>query len=850
MWFLFGLLWAQEPDSVEQESIPAQEEQETVIESKAELPKVLRQSKVQYPESALDEGFGGELLLELFIDKEGTVLSSLVLESLREDMDLAAQEALSKYQFSPAKNELGEVIASSIVYRFVFSPQSVPAISLEGFILEAGNRRPLRSIEVAVVHSSGERKTIQTDEQGRFRFRDLENGEWTVMAQGPSLAAKTANITVQDGSIAQVKLYLVRDQALSAMQDMEIVVEERAETAEVTERFLKAEDISYLPGSGGDVVKAIQNLPGIARPPFGLGQLIIRGTAPSNSRYYLDGVMIPDVFHFGGITTVISSNAIDEVAYIPGNYSVRYGRQLAGLVDLRTKKEIPEESIRKVSIDIFQSSAYVQERISDELAISISGRRSYADVVLNPIINSFATDVNIRAPRYYDAQLGLLYKPSDVETFDIAFLLSDDQFRFLGDDAEDNQASLSYRKYFQKLRFRWINELENGWRRETSLIAGPDRIDFDVGTEIDIYQQVAAVQLRHEYSIAPSDKQDWGARVGLDLYGGEDSELYDIPEFISTRNQYPFLAPAVYGEVTKDIDDLRFVAGLRGDSHLQNGDIAVWALDPRLSMRYAISEDTSFNGGIGIFSQFPEPNQLEEDAGGNPDLKVERSFQYALGLKHRFTQELRLESTVFYSDLNQLIRGSGTGVQFGGGPPSEGDDDDPYRNTGTGRVYGLEGLLRYDGTNLLALFSATLSRSERINENGNVRVFTFDQPYLFNALFSWLMTNNRRIGARIRYGAGNPYTPVVGSVFDLDTRTFSPINGDRDSGRLDSFFSLDIRYDKTYVFDLWKLTAYIDIQNATNNSNVEVMSYNFDYSKETPITGLPIFPAFGFQGEW
>ena len=112
------------------------------------------------------------------------------------------------------------------------------------------------------------------------------------------------------------------------------------------------------------------------------------------------------------------------------------------------------------------------------------------------------------------------------------------------------------------------------------------------------------------------------------------------------------------------------------------------------------------------------------------------------------------------------------------------------------------------------------------------------------------MTNNRRIGARVRYGAGNPYTPVVGSIFNLDTRTFSPINGERDSGRLDPFFSLDIRFDKTYVFDLWKLTAYIDIQNATNNPNVEVMSYNFDYSKETPITGLPIFPAFGFQGEW
>ena len=153
MWFLFGVLWAEEPDSIDQESAPV--EQETVVASKAELPKVLLKSKVQYPESALDEGFGGALLLELFIDQEGNVLSSMVLESLREDMDIAAQEALAQYKFSPAKNELGEAIASSIVYRFVFSPQSVPAISLEGFILEAGNRKPLTSIEVAIVHSSG-----------------------------------------------------------------------------------------------------------------------------------------------------------------------------------------------------------------------------------------------------------------------------------------------------------------------------------------------------------------------------------------------------------------------------------------------------------------------------------------------------------------------------------------------------------------------------------------------------------------------------------------------------------------------------------------------------------------------
>ena len=99
MWFLIGLLWAQEPDSVDQESDQQDEEQETIIESKAELPKVMLKSTVRYPESALDEGFGGELLLELFIDNKGNVLSSMVLESLREDMDIAAQESLKNCLF-------------------------------------------------------------------------------------------------------------------------------------------------------------------------------------------------------------------------------------------------------------------------------------------------------------------------------------------------------------------------------------------------------------------------------------------------------------------------------------------------------------------------------------------------------------------------------------------------------------------------------------------------------------------------------------------------------------------------------------------------------------------------------
>ena len=124
-----------------------------------------------------------------------------------------------------------------------------------------------------------------------------------------------------------------------------MVIEEKREGSDITERFLSSTEIQYLPGSAGDVVKAVQNLPGIARAPLGIGQLIIRGTAPEDSSYFIDGGNIPDVFHFGGLTTVLSPDNIDEVTFTRRNYSVRYGRQLGGVVDIRTNSTFPEIAV-------------------------------------------------------------------------------------------------------------------------------------------------------------------------------------------------------------------------------------------------------------------------------------------------------------------------------------------------------------------------------------------------------------------------------------------------------------------------------------------------------------------------
>ena len=146
-----------------------------------------------------------------------------------------------------------------------------------------------------------------------------------------------------------------------------------------------------------------------------------------------------------------------------------------------------------------------------------------------------------------------------------------------------------------------------------------------------------------------------------------------------------------------------------------------------------------------------------------------------------------------------------------------------------------------------SLYPISCGRQHRI---GELRLFAYDQPFVVNALISQQLPKNWRLGARVRYSAGNPYTPVVNRIYNLNERSFQPVYGPRDSGRIAPFFAVDVRIDRKYVFRTWSFTAYLDIQNVTYAKNVELMSWSYDYSKEEPIEGQPPFPAFGFRGEW
>jgi len=178
--------------------------------------------------------------------------------------------------------------------------------------------------------------------------------------------------------------------------------------------------------------------------------------------------------------------------------------------------------------------------------------------------------------------------------------------------------------------------------------------------------------------------------------------------------------------------------------------------------------------------------------------------------------------------------------------------DPVYLNQGRGRVYGLELLVRARfGDRFFGWIAYTYQRSLRTDHPGDAeRRFSFDQPHLLTVLGTYKLDPRWTFGARFRLVSGNPYTPVRDSVYDAGSDVFVPVYGPSNSGRLGTFHALDLRADRTWTFERWRFSVYLDVQNAYNRGNPEGWQYRYDFRQQTPLTGLPILPIFGLKGEW
>src|SRR5262245_38411520 len=156
----------------------------------------------------------------------------------------------------------------------------------------------------------------------------------------------------------------------------ETVVRGKPQREEVERRTLETEEIVKIPGTNGDALRSVENMPGVARAPFNSGIIVVRGSPPEDSLILLDGHYLPQLYHFGGLTSVWNSDLVQRIDFLPGNASVRYGRFLGGVVDVVPRDPRSDAIHGYVNTNIFDTGVLLEGPAPGGGSFAISGRRS------------------------------------------------------------------------------------------------------------------------------------------------------------------------------------------------------------------------------------------------------------------------------------------------------------------------------------------------------------------------------------------------------------------------------------------------------------------------------------------
>ncbi|MBX3226753.1 MAG: TonB-dependent receptor [Labilithrix sp.] len=635
---------------------------------------------------------------------------------------------------------------------------------------------------------------------------------------------------------------------------------------------VRAEQARKVAGTQGDVLKVIQNLPGISRPPVASGQIIVWGSAPKDTRVYVDGVDIPALFHGSGLRGTVSSDLVASIDLVPGAFGAEYGRGLGGLVRVETRS-LPRGTHATVAADTLDGSALISSEIGERVRVATAFRYGWIDRVFAAVPTDRDLGDTFPLPRYRDGQVKATFDLRRNEVLDTVLLFSNDDLARTVDSVDPAKRRVeSTRSSFWRAYARYTSVSDRG----DTVILTP----FYGQDSNGLTQRFGGTPARQD-----SDADRYGLRAALRSPIAKQITLHTGLDALGTattlRREGSLTLPPregdlfVFGQPPGDeyaVDrwkahvldvgpyafvDLRFgpvtlTPGARYDAYLIEGNklrqptgtnppIGYSRLEsafaPRASARWDVTPRFALTAAYGRYHQAPEPEELSA-VFGTPDLTLSKATHITIGESLRVTDRLSLDVVAFDKQLSDLV--VRTRLQ---NPVAS----RLLTQNGEGRSYGVQLLLRQElWHGFFGWASYAISRSERRYEGDLTwRRFDFDQPHVLSIVGSQEI-GRYSLGARFRYATGNPRTPVIGSVYDARNDRFDPVFGPQNTTRIPAFWQLDVRVDRS--FDLGRglrALVFVDLQNVTNQRNAEEIVYTSDFRRRDRIAGLPFIAVVG-----
>jgi TonB family protein len=872
-------------------------------------PPVRRNSvEIVYPAEAAARATppSGTVVVQYVIGTDGVPHSLVVTRSVDPLLDAAALAAVAQLRFDPAtvggtavEIETSESIAFAPPARprpepeprapeLLLDPPDGPTpgappkptpqtAGLGGRVLEAGTRVAIAAASIYVVPTDDDaplgeiRKRdwgeAATTDAVPDETRSREDGRWAldprtgagkgthrvrIIAVAPGFERYETVVELSADTIVAVDLYLAR----SDDNPYRTVVRTGASSRqEVTPRAITRQEITNLPGTQGDALKSIQNFPGIARAPFGIGLLVIRGADPTDSAVVLGGHEIPQLFHFGGLTSVFNADVITGIDFLPGNFDARYGDATGGIIDVGTRSGRRDGVHGYVDADLFDAGGLLEGPLGKG-AFIVAARRSYIDAILPAAIPDDAgIDLTV-APRYWDYQ-AIFDHPLAGGTITARVFGSDDRTRLVA--ADPNEVTTDQRDRFEStLLFHRVDlafeRHGGGWDFLVTPSYRYDRVAAGAG---DIFRFDLGV---HTFSGRAEIGRRLGKRarldVGTQVVTGRftiDAESIAIPDegAGSQNSRFTIDSDDRYGQpalfATMQIDVTRWLTLIPGVRHTYYGVLFQrGTTDPRLRFVARLGKRDKLRGGVGLYSQLPDLPEWNPRF-GNPELGPEHAVHTSLAWTHDFGAGWTAEIAGFYKHLQDLAAPSRILVRRDGTIAPE-----VFYTGGAGRIVGGEVFVRKALTKrLFGWLSYTLSRSERrFDPREGYVPFDLDQTHILTLIAVVRLPKRWQVGGRFRLVSGNPTTPRVGATYDASSGDYIPIDGATNSRRVAPFHQLDLRVDKHFVWPKVTLDTYVDVQNVYNRANPEFLQDSYDYTRTMPVSSLPILPSIGVRLSW
>ena len=636
---------------------------------------------------------------------------------------------------------------------------------------------------------------------------------------------------------------------------------------EVSQQSLQREEMSRIPGTGGDAVRSLQSLPSVLPAGVGSANIVVRGSSPTDNLYFLDRMQLPFVFHFGGLGTVVPTRMLEGIDLFPGGFSSLYGDATGGVVQLRSENKTPDRTSGQFELGLTQASAYVEGNMGGTAAISPAPatddrigyragfRRTYLEIY-SPLIKKFAGDrvTFVTLPQATDYQL-ILNGSHSSGTWQAYLIGAADRLRLAASspnaDTSDGKSQFDLFNYFETTGLRYSMNLGNG----LGLSLNPQQRYVLIrqkifANKIYVTGHILSVDVALDKRWSPQ----WSATLGvrpeyarnitdvdaIQLPAGGFGPFFDpdtAPRAVEKRTRNT-TSGQVYLDVNyKPTKDLLLNPGF---NFLRGPQPSEAAVDPRMASRYSLTEVHALKAAWGYYSKRPQP-QFDSPDYGNPKLDVERAIHYVAGVESKLTDSWETDVQVYYKDIFDVVGNAYPNPAL------------KYQNNIKGRSRGIETFLKKSRTGRwYGWLSYAYSKSERQDpKTKGWFPFDYDKPHSFTLINAYKFTGQWEVSSKLQYQSGAPYNIIPGGVYNQNTGRYrAKQNGEstlveRNDGRLPATFQLDMRSDYDILYDTWKLNLYLDIQNATNRANVVGGRNSPDFSSRENVTGAPIIPSVG-----